>query len=1334
MPKLARLRHFFVPAIIGLLIVIAAGWYNLVWLPSEQKYLDDRNFRTLTTLSDQISASINTFDKMLDHASDSGVTSEMLPGYLQKVAPQLRALEDSQDQQVIGGDYGDPPNMTVSSDEGTHFLYLAFQRNREKPDTENGAKTKANPKAKVKTEIEYGVRTDLDRLIRELLPPDNRNPFDVVLVAQSDGTVIFQSSSSVLTVANIDSLDDDLTVTKTAQPDSGPPKTGQPEPHGAKATPQSKRYSASRFSESILAGSPYRIYSRPLQLSFPLLHPEGKSANGKNTLRPPEQWVVCGLVSVRAFRSESQSISYSYVLWLSAIILLAIAAYPFLKLLVASPSERLRASDIFVTAVLTCVAAATLTFALLDGYFWRKNFDEPAELQMHKLAAAINENFGRERTSAFKQLKDFYSGGTLSYDLRQASSTALTLPNPSPEQLPTFSKVDGNCDPDWACRTEILTGPLLAARPSAYPYLQLAAWNDSSGNQWVKWSPRNHVTPFINLDDPSTLYYRAVRRAFEYPGGPHPAPSQGIGSQYSSNTGGNIAVFWRLMDVNGNPVSASTRKQDVFCASLVTRPISVVDPVMPAGFEFAIIRNDGTVVFHSDSTRNLRENFFAETDQNQKLRSRVLMRAAGPLFAKYMGRGHRLYISPMSANLDQANPDEPWTDEPWTVVVFRDLRIEETTNLEVLSLASILFVLYAVAIALALLLAHWTQRGQATGSWLWPDSRKAAKYRLLVIINIAAILLLFVLPKLPWVLALLILAVCIPAGAVVFNVVWLKRESDGLGALDGAKETGSSRWQLGYAGTFAALLVVVAFMPCLSFFKVAWDFEHRLLVERSHLRLINDFKTRRQKVRSTYAGVELGDYAPQLLAGPEQVPPLLFSYHQSFLHTEITSTREDQGTPPAPCGLASACDQQRRVESLLSTSSPLYNQLASDGRYLTEASLDIPMWSSIPSGGQEQLTLTKQEPDKKSRTTITSVWQPLNVLPANGFWWLGTLAYLGGFFCLVWFSLRRFFLLDLPAPDGGQSPPTVLEPDNLITKLARNMLVIGHGSSPAIVNLVKRKEVYACDLYDLLKAPMQMAATSGGGSVEVKPANVPVGEIAGKIVQFDRPVVFQDFERGLDDPAIRQEMLSTLEIVLSTLHKPVVITSRVDPLAKSAGDQRKRWQTLLQSFVRKDLNSCPAPRAGETAEQFEGRISSGACYDWLFSSLSKAQKLVLVHLAQERIVNPNCRHAVQELIGEGLIVRPYGMLTIRDDRFSQFLKSDVPRSSIKHWEKQGAGTHSDTLRISLGIAGAAVVGFLLYTQGAIWLTYATGLATAVPTIMKLYDGFRGGSPAAAQVH
>jgi hypothetical protein len=350
MLKIARLRHLFVPAIIGLLIVVAAGWYNIAWLPSEHKYLDDRNFRTLTILSQQISTSINTFDKMLDHASDSGVNQQMLPSYLQNVAPQLTALEDTQDKQIIDGDYGDPPNMTVRADEGTHFLYLAFRRKRDKPRRETEAKNKTKTKSQSQTQAEakttadakgetnYAVRADLDKLIRELLPPNNRNPFDVVLVAQTDGTVIFQSSFPGLAVTKIDSFEDDSSAAKTAQPEPGAANTAKPASTEAKLLPQSKRFSSSKLSQIILAGSPYRLYSQPLQLSFPLIHPEVPGANDRILPRQPEQWVVCGLVSAGAFRSESQSISYTYILWFSAAILLAIAAYPFLKLRISSPA------------------------------------------------------------------------------------------------------------------------------------------------------------------------------------------------------------------------------------------------------------------------------------------------------------------------------------------------------------------------------------------------------------------------------------------------------------------------------------------------------------------------------------------------------------------------------------------------------------------------------------------------------------------------------------------------------------------------------------------------------------------------------------------------------------------------------------------------------------------------------------------------------------------------------------------------------------------------------------------------------------------------------------
>src|SRR5262252_6403985 len=159
MSALVRFRSFFLPASIGLLLVVAGGWYSLVWLPTQHKYLDDRNFRLLKTLSEQIRSSIDTFDKMMDNASDSGVkNNRMLKSYLQNVASQLRTLEADEETLFTKDDYGDPPKMAVRADEGTHFLYLAFSRGLTK----------------------YAVQTDLDKMIAKLLPPAERSPFDVV--------------------------------------------------------------------------------------------------------------------------------------------------------------------------------------------------------------------------------------------------------------------------------------------------------------------------------------------------------------------------------------------------------------------------------------------------------------------------------------------------------------------------------------------------------------------------------------------------------------------------------------------------------------------------------------------------------------------------------------------------------------------------------------------------------------------------------------------------------------------------------------------------------------------------------------------------------------------------------------------------------------------------------------------------------------------------------------------------------------------------------------------------------------------------------------------------
>ena len=73
MSRLVRLRGLIVPASIVVLLVTAGAWFKLSWVPANRRDLDDRNFRVLNTLSEQLSHAINSFDKIIDNAAGSGV-------------------------------------------------------------------------------------------------------------------------------------------------------------------------------------------------------------------------------------------------------------------------------------------------------------------------------------------------------------------------------------------------------------------------------------------------------------------------------------------------------------------------------------------------------------------------------------------------------------------------------------------------------------------------------------------------------------------------------------------------------------------------------------------------------------------------------------------------------------------------------------------------------------------------------------------------------------------------------------------------------------------------------------------------------------------------------------------------------------------------------------------------------------------------------------------------------------------------------------------------------------------------------------------------------------
>ena len=1345
--------------------------YYLYWVPNRQRHLDDRGFRYLKTLSDQVRLTINTYDKMLDNAVDSGgvttksgaVKEANLKQYLDLVSPELVVPDKGETEHVIGEDYDDPPKIAVKADEGTHFLYLAFSHS----ETEEGES------APVKAKLV--VRTDLDRLINGLLGPPDLSPFDVVLLAQSNGNVIFQKSLSGIEVARIENLQDD----------SGLVDEKNPKQIGVQLLSP-----VSRLEEVKIAGARYRLYSQPLQIAFLPANPhakpasedsKGNSAKGQSgatsvkqasdtngaTPNPPAKiaedpsapWVLCGLVRADRFRTESQLIPYAYILIILACVLLVIASYPFLKLYLSSPGERLRSRDVTTNAVFAWLLTAILTFTLVDAYYLNSFFGPGADEEMRRLAVAVNLNFEHERFNAFAELDALNNLpklkediGSVNKDLGRGPDKGVSLLLGDPGNM--------GCDPNSACKMNILQGtpPQLDKQDSAtfenYPYLFFAAWSDVSGKQLVKWTTRTHPTPFISLNNASVPYFAAAERAFKDRGNPRTVPASGIGSQYSSTTGQNVTVFWRLVTEENksaaNPEEQNNDDSKKFLGSLVTQPISLFNPVLPGGYQFAVLAPDGTVVFHSDSARNLRENFFAETDKNPDLRSRVRTRTEGTVVADYIGRPHRMYLLPM-AHGNQ--------DGLWTIVIFRDLHPEETMNLQILSLVSTLFLLYAAAITIVLVTAYWVRRDQTARMWLWPDSRKARRYWWILAANSIAVLALLALSRLvhrpP---AMLLFAGLIPAAVLVLNLVVLAGRSDRPGPTDQPEESTTTRWQSAYFGACATLLVVVALLPCLCIFQVACNFEHKLFVARVQLQLASDLETRALRMQSLYLNTKLGNYyrdlvfarpeeqnASRILTIPSVMTQPVYSYHE-ILETNIcrglSPRREKDVTVTADLLRAdltipgcSAGAAQGEENPLLSQISLSYNEDAADDRHLSEGKSDLWTWISGPSSrpGSRKLTMKEREKEKSDEgdqgRVIASLWTPFHFPWDRGLWWFGTLVFLAVLYGLTRSSLSRVFLLKLVAPPPAQDAISGLSPATLMASLPMNLLIVGHESSRPIASLVARCDVQLHDaeiLWNPSSAPAKPAAWYR--------VSRSTGDQIDRVIQNGSPLVLRGFDRMPDDPENSTKANISLLRVLSGLGNSVIIISDLDPLAISSIEASERWRSLLRSFVRIDLHSKLGQRIGEDDADYQNRVSAESYFHWLFSGLSKSEKLVMMQLAQEGVVNPNSSDVIADLMAQGLIERRWALLTVKERNFAKFLAHAVHRDTVKHWEKDIAGARPASLQWSFLVLGVGVVAFLIYTQGAVfntWVTYATGVAAAAPKILQFLSSVRPKSDAKA---
>jgi hypothetical protein len=806
----------------------------------------------------------------------------------------------------------------------------------------------------------------------------------------------------------------------------------------------------------------------------------------------------------------------------------------------------------------------------------------------------------------------------------------------------------------------------------------------------------------------------------------------------------------------------------------VTQPISLYGAVLPGGYQFAVLTPDGTVVFHSDATRNLRENFFAEADKDPTLVSRVKMHAKGPVDSNYIGHPHRMYVQPMHASNQSG---------PWSLVIFRDSHLEETMNLEIVSLVSIIFSFYAGAIVVIVLVVYWLRKDHHVRTWFWPDSRNADRYCQILQANfIAAAFLLLLARYLPgW--ALLLCASIIPVAMLLLNVFVLGGRKESAYSETTADGSMSRKCQTAYFAACVSLLVAICTVPCICYFKVACNFEQKLFVQHQQLTLAAALQQRDFDFADLYRYTYLGCYKKTVLTRPEEQHIVsdsskapIYSYHE-FLGTRICPAPAEPGTGTQDsANKLSECDDQTGVQDsanklpecddrnaateadgfLVGISLP-YSERFADEKHLAEnlateshprkestpgaenapgtsGASPVWRWTVEPLGGDRVLHLevNEKQVNEKPSLRIASLWTPSHFPWDHASWWFWLAALLIGIISFVRSILKRIFLLDLATPRALADAEVT--PASLISDLPVNLLIIGPESREPIAGLVNRSDVQSYEAEQLLRPPPLQPETSPVKQDPSAKISAPSDDPIAKKVDAERHLVLRHFERLPNDGAIAAAAHAALLRLQSIVKARVIIITSVDPQYMPSIESSDRWRTLLRSYVRIDLDWHSGQRKNEREEDYHKRIWMESYYDWLISGMSRSDKLVLLQLAQERVVNPSSSSIVYQLIEQGMIERKFGLLEIKEEGFATVLQDAIPRDTVKDWEKQIAGTKQFPLQTVMAILGLGIIGFLVYTQGEIfntWVTYAAGFASTLPKILQIIDSFRFGKAAKA---
>jgi len=1087
------------------------------------------------------------------------------------------------------------------------------------------------------------------------------------------------------------------------------------------------------------------------------------------------EWLLSGFVSADRFAAETRQISPTLLMAGLFVAGLVFLSWPLLKLWNLGPRERLDAADLHVLAIACVLASGLLSVFLLGSYTYRslsQRFDD----ELQRFAGSLEHHFLEEVSRAYDVVSIL---GRL---------TAAT-PDAAPDAVAT----------------------LIEGQPVEYPYFSDLVWVDNNGKPRKRWTPRRiageegtllarltaGATPDLALQDRQYFRDAQAGRLWRL----HPSGTSEVdcaAELVQSRTNGQTTFVVAI------PLSKPGGGKSPDVALITTRLLSMIRPVVPPGFGFAVINPDGLVLLAADARRNLAENLFQECDDDRRLRAAVDARRAEHLDVRYYGEGHRFYVLPLR-------------DTPWTVVVFRNKSTLRSLSLGLSVVWAVMFALYVAGYLIAALVANLLWRGYRA-DWLWPQRALSPSYAiatgLLLLITavgfgsvdrddtLAALTTLVTVPVLAVAIVYRLLTASRPAGgtgarravaglAVLAGVallavaggaddhgrsvtaILLTAVAVGLAfalnhRLRGQPPPRESRFRVAYVAMLFSLLVAIAVAPAVLLYGdvleqgmtgfVRWGQTDilRAQLERAgrlqpyfskpdtppgawRARLLEQLDVYFSTLfGSTNAAAEMSTANESSACGPEIARPALGSI----------AARLRAGEERLSAGIGAVTPRRSYLSGLFLPLFPAFETVIGRlAEMVPDCASDRGWTWTMRADPRMQLTLN----DARLRTMLgggedrpfqVSADLVLFPTPTRPGWWLGALmlllAWAGLQFAVLWSITRRVFVLD--ADGTGEVNVSAQRPPQLGLWLFQR---------PAPAGLTRTD---TC----VLNLREESGPTTVAGMADR-------AEAASSSV-----IVIDHLEHHWGDPQWDDAKLALLERLLCRSDATIILLSEIDPAAHfaarmaeaappapegkdtdtSTAKRFSQWTDALRGFsTRCIFPPADAPAPGEaqavigeplaaalTRKGVAGRREewSEARYWAIWSQCTRSEKLALIQLAREGLLNPNNLSVVRRLMQRQLILRAPSFRLMHDG-FRRFVLGAETSATVKEWETEGGWGGWSRLRTPLLILLIFAAVFVYITQRGVFDTtvgVATALAGALPIVLRLVGMFGqgGGAP------